>query len=79
MICQGMLLVQMKVQLLVKLAANAEHLAQRLLDLKSIFPSANVSMMVSKAPGLALMEDLDPIRQGAAAFRELLPNADLDR
>ncbi|KAK9851889.1 hypothetical protein WJX84_011756 [Apatococcus fuscideae] len=69
---------QMKAQLLVKLASNVEHLAQRLLDLKSIFPSTNVSLMVSRAPGLALMEDLDPIRQGAAAFRELLPNADLD-
>ncbi|KAK9864913.1 hypothetical protein WJX84_006478 [Apatococcus fuscideae] len=69
---------QMKAQLLVRLAANVEQLAQRLLDLKLIFPSANVGLMVSKAPALALMENLDHIQQGADAFRRMLPDADLD-
>ena len=73
------MLSQMKAQLLVRLAADVERLAQRLMDLKTIFPSANVSLMVSRAPVLALMDDLEPIQKGAAAFRKLLPNADLDK
>ena len=68
----------MKAQLLVKLAAGVDNLAERLMELKQIFPQANVSLMVSRAPALALMEDLGSVRQGAAAFREMLPNADLD-
>ncbi len=69
---------QMKANLLVKLASKTDTLGDRLMQLKLIFPRANVSLMVSRAPALALMEDLDPIRQGAAAFREMLPTADLD-
>ena len=70
--------VQMKARLLVKLAARVDRLAERLMELKLIFPTANVSLMVSRAPGLALMDDLEKVREGVASFQEQLPDADLD-
>eukprot|EP01026_Neomeris_dumetosa_P026987 TRINITY_DN2196_c0_g1_i18.p3 TRINITY_DN2196_c0_g1~~TRINITY_DN2196_c0_g1_i18.p3 ORF type:complete len:132 (-),score=20.53 TRINITY_DN2196_c0_g1_i18:784-1179(-) len=68
----------MKQDVLTAFVANPNNLAQRLIRLKDIFPSANVGEMLLKRVSLGLNEDLDNIEQGVKEIRKLLPKVNVD-
>mmetsp|Transcript_16956 Transcript_16956/g.34682 ORF Transcript_16956/g.34682 Transcript_16956/m.34682 type:complete len:293 (-) Transcript_16956:59-937(-) len=68
----------MKVGDLARLVVNVPDIATKLLTLREIFPSANISRMVSYQPAL-LLEDMEAVREKAEGLRELLQTDDIDR
>ena len=62
---------------LARLAASVSDVAQAMVRLRRVFPTANVSAMVAKRPELLLMPAQD-IEARAKALRELLPGVDAD-
>ena len=62
---------------LARLAASVSDVAQAMVRLRRVFPTANVSAMVAKRPELLLMPAQD-VEARAKALRELLPGVDAD-
>ena len=62
---------------LARLAASVSDVAQAMVRLRRVFPTANVSAMVAKRPELLLMPAQE-IEARAKALRELLPGVDAD-
>lgn len=57
----------------------AQALAQRLVELKAIFPGADAGQVLLQQPGYMLSQDLGVIRQSAERLHELIPGVDIDR
>eukprot|EP00798_Chlamydomonas_sp_ICE-L_P004057 gene4057-14143_t len=66
-------------KLVARLAANTGSVAQRIVRLKSMFPEANVSNMVSNRLTLLLEDDLDAVQIASTHLRELLPAINVDK
>jgi len=62
---------------LARLAASVSNVAEAMVRLRKVFPTANVSFMVSKRPELLLMPPQE-VEARAVALRELLPGVDAD-
>lgn len=70
----------MKPEVLGKLCAKPEQIAQRLVELKTIFPGANVEQMAVKQPELLLSADLTSISAAVEQLHCYLPQGvDIDR
>ncbi len=69
----------MKPTLLAALAANVPAVAAAMLDLKDIFPDADVSKLAVRQPALVLGFDMARLRGIAEELRELLPRLNVDR
>ena len=70
----------MKPEIIARLAANPQQLAEKLLQLKALLPEANAGQMIARRPSLALSEDLEgDVAERVAQLRELLPGAAVDR
>lgn len=61
------------------LLSSLDTLPQQLLNLKSVFPGANVSKLAVRAPELVLSMDKDLLSSIAEQLHELLPTLDIDR
>ena len=57
----------------------AQALAQRLVELKAIFPGADAGQVLLQQPGYMLSQDLAAIKQSAERLHELIPGVDIDR
>lgn len=69
-----------KADLLAKLLSDPSKIAERLLQLKSIFPAANVQQMALRDFGLILTKSVAEIAQAAKELKEVLPSGvDIDR
>ncbi|KXZ47268.1 hypothetical protein GPECTOR_36g120 [Gonium pectorale] len=66
-------------KLVARLAANTGLVAQRLLQLKSLFPQANLSAMVNNRLTLLLDDDMEQLAAASARLRELIPAINVDR
>ena len=62
---------------LARLAASVSNVAEAMVRLRRVFPTANVSGMVAKRPELLLMPAHE-VEARAVALRELLPSVDAD-
>ena len=67
----------MKAGDLARLAASVSNVAEAMVRLRRVFPTANVSARVAKRPQLLLMPAQD-VQARAVALRELLPGVDAD-
>ncbi|DBB06310.1 TPA: hypothetical protein ACH3X1_011882 [Trebouxia sp. C0004] len=65
--------------LLAQLSADPPQLAEKLLQLKIIFPEADTSRMVSNQISLVLKADLQKVAAAAEELRSILPNVNVDR
>lgn len=65
-------------QRLAQLAAATHTLAARLLRLRTIFPKANVSLLVERRLSLLLEDDLDAVEEAAVQLQPLLPGILVD-
>lgn len=69
-----------KPRILAALAADPAAIANRLLHLRTLFPTANVEQMALRDFDLLLSRDVVEIGKAAADLREILPqDVDLDR
>lgn len=64
-----------KADCLAKLVENPARVAERLTQLKAIFPRANVQQMVLRDFNLLLAESADGIARAAEELREFLPSS----
>ena len=64
---------------LVGLAREVDEVAGRLVQLKAIFPDADVGALAAREPGLVLGYDLGRLAGTAEQLRELLPAINVDR
>eukprot|EP00210_Caulerpa_lentillifera_P000947 g917.t1 len=69
---------KMPPKLIAQLIINSHSLGERLLELKLIFPQADVANLVSSRPTLVLTESLQDIQSAADRLHELLPNSNVD-
>lgn len=70
----------MKPQLLARLASNTRAVAQGLLQLKEVFPKADVGVIAVRCPGLVLGDvPLGQVQEAAQKLRQLLPNSEVDK
>lgn len=69
----------MKATVLGSLVANIDLVALSLLQLKEIFPGANVSLLAVRQPFLVLGFDMNRLQVIAKELQSLLPNLDIDR
>ena len=58
---------------------DTANVARRMLQLKMIFPTANMSLMVANRPSLVLDDNLDLFRDRFAIIREQLPGVNVER
>ncbi len=65
--------------LLAQLSADPSQLAEKLLQLKIIFPEADTSRMVSNQISLVLKADLQKVAAAAEELRSILPNVNVDK
>lgn len=65
-------------KLVARLCAHTDTIAYRMLQLKSIFPKADVVAMVNNRLTLVLDDDLDSVKAAAQKLRTLLPKTDVD-
>ena len=70
--------VNMKPSILAALLGNLDVSSQRLLELKEIFPDANISLLVAAQPEL-LFHDTREIGSRAAKLKSLLDDDKIDR
>eukprot|EP00873_Tetraselmis_striata_P003017 jgi/Tetstr1/423281/TSEL_013980.t1 len=74
---------RLKSEQVLGLCGLADRLVGKMLELKEIFPNANVSLMIMNSPGLAGMEDYAQVRRIAALYEEqalpLVTKAQLDK
>mmetsp|Transcript_3660 Transcript_3660/g.13241 ORF Transcript_3660/g.13241 Transcript_3660/m.13241 type:complete len:286 (+) Transcript_3660:32-889(+) len=68
----------MKIGDLARLAVKCKTIPHDLIELKDIFPLANVSRMVAAKPSL-LYEDMGDLRRRAERLRQVLGTSDVDR
>lgn len=68
----------MKIGDLARLAVKFKTIPHDLIELKDIFPLANVSRMVAAKPSL-LYEDMGDLRRRAERLRQVLGTSDVDR
>lgn len=69
----------MKAGVLAKLAEDPAAIAEKLLQLKAVFPTGNVQQMVLRDVHL-LFQSIEDVSKAAADLRELLPpDVDVDR
>lgn len=59
-------------------AADTNRLALALVELKRLFPTANVANMVVKQPALLIERTPQQLAAAAEKLRELLPRFDID-
>ena len=57
------------------LVENPARIAERLIQLKAVFPKANVEQMVLRSFDLLLTRSVEEISQAAEELRDLLPSA----
>ena len=70
----------MKPDVIAQLCNKPEAIAERLIHLKTVFPSANVEAMALKNTDLLLVKSADNISSAAAELRAFLPpQVDIDR
>jgi len=71
----------MKASLVGGLVRDTGAVAQRLLQLKEIFPGGNVSLLGTRCPSLMLTgeEQLEELREKAVRLRQELPAVNIDR
>ena len=70
----------MKPDVIAQLCDKPEAIAERLIHLKTVFPSANVEAMALKNTDLLLVKSADNISSAAAELRAFLPpQVDIDR
>lgn len=72
-------MIGMKPQILERLASNIPGVAAALLELKAVFPEADVSKLAVREPALVLGFDMDRLRATAEELRLLLPRLNVDR
>ena len=72
-------LLKMKPELLASLVKRLPEVAAKLVALKTVFPTADVSEMVSRQPGLALTDDFTQLEAAGDRLTHILPGLDLDR
>ena len=65
--------------LLAQLSADPSKLAEKLMQLKIIFPEADTSRMVSNQISLVLQADLQNVAAAAEELRSILPNVNVDK
>ncbi|KAI7840361.1 hypothetical protein COHA_005906 [Chlorella ohadii] len=68
----------MRPQIVAALAAQVDEMPGRLMQLKTIFPGANSSLLAMRQPELVLGFDMARLESIAAELRELLPNLNVD-
>jgi len=68
----------MKIGDLARLSVKCKTIPHDLIELKDIFPLANVSRMVAAKPSL-LYEDMGDLRRRAERLRQVLGTSDVDR
>jgi hypothetical protein len=72
-------LAKMPTKSVTRLVAGAGEVALRLVRLRGILPTADVSGMVGARLSLLLDDDLGEVEAAVARLRELLPGIDVDR
>ncbi len=65
--------------LLAQLAADPSQLAQKLVQLKQIFPQADAARMVANQMSLVLKDDLHMVAAAAEELRSILPDVNVDK
>ena len=69
-----------KADSLARIVENPANIAERLTQLKAIFPNANVQQMVLRDFDLLLSQSVDGVAQAASGLREILPKGvELDK
>lgn len=70
----------MKPKLLAALTENPAGIAEKLLLLRNVFPTANIEQMVLRDLSLLLEKTVEEVQAAAVKLREILPpDVDLDR
>ncbi|GAB4820638.1 hypothetical protein N2152v2_007684 [Parachlorella kessleri] len=69
----------MKPQLIARLAADVPAVAAAMLQLKDVFPEADVAKLAVREPALVLGFDMVRLRGVAEELRQLLPRLNVDR
>ena len=69
----------MKPQLIARLAADVPAVAAAMLQLKDVFPEADVAKLAVREPALVLGFDMVRLRGIAEELRQLLPRLNVDR
>jgi hypothetical protein len=72
-------LAAMRPDTITSLVTNIDNVAASLIQLKLIFPGANVSVLAIRQPYLVLGFDMKKLEDIAAQLRRLLPRLDIDK